>query len=197
MKTGPRPSSGVYSSIKSSLPSLNRIISFCVSPDNGSPKPGGCTAVALPVSSIASPNMIHDPHVLKLGCHRSPREVRMNLAPLRRQIGRAPQRTPPYTVGMFVIAPCRTQRSSVDLTRLRSCYLSGLRERTVRTRRGLGDETREGFKNAPSPMPSRELQQHWSCSNLSGRGIALVAAGQQSGCQASGIHLVLRYGRQT
>jgi len=59
---------------------------------------------------------------------------------------------------------------------------------------------REDFYDTRSPTPSRELQQHkWSCSgsSLSGRVIASVAAGQQGGCQTSGIHLMLRYSRQT
>src|SRR5262245_1256309 len=144
LKTGPRPSSGVSSSMKSSLPSLNRSISSFVSPDNGSPNFGGATAIALPVSSTASPNMIHDPHVVKLGCHPRPREVRMDLAPLRRQIGRAPTGHTPYR---RYVRDCAVQHAEIqpDLARLRSCYLSGLQERTVRKRRGLEGETREGF----------------------------------------------------
>src|SRR5262245_31803925 len=39
--------------------------------------------------------MIHDPHVVKLGCRLRPRKVHMNLAPLRRQSG-APVEDAPY-----------------------------------------------------------------------------------------------------
>jgi len=73
---------------------------------------------------------------------------------------------------------------------------------------GDGDQKtpRPGRRNAGRFLertlttPSRELQQHkwsYSVSSLSGLVIASVAAGQQGGCQTSGIHLMLRNIRQT